>query len=127
MTEARPRFTEVDDIDGVAVVRFHDLNGLIFAWEMDKMESLERELLSVVEQNRVAVILDFEGEFFIPAATIDNVLVKLHKKLDARLKMCNLSELATAHFEMNRLDTLFHIYTTLESALDAAKDIDPET
>lgn len=127
MTNTKSRFTEVTEVAGVAVVRFHDLNAIAYGSEMDKIASFEAELFSVAEQNPLAVILDFEGKFFIPAAIIESVFIKLHKRLNAKLKMCNLPAMVMEHFEMNRLATLFHIYPMLEDALAAVKAIDSES
>jgi anti-anti-sigma regulatory factor len=121
MTNTGSRLTEVKEIDGVPVVRFYDLNAVVSGSEMDRIASLEAELFSVAEQNPLAVVLDFEDKSFIAAAIIEHVFVKLHKQLNAKLKMCSLPKMVMEHFKMNRLATLFHIYTTVEDALAAVK------
>lgn len=120
-------FIEVAEIDGVAIVRFYDLNEVVSGIGMDQIEGLEAELLAVVDQDPLAVILDFEEKDFIPAATIECVFVKLYTRLKARLKMCNLPAMVMEQFEMNRLATLFHIHTALDDALASVNKADFET
>jgi hypothetical protein len=116
-----PRFTAVSDVDGVVVVRFDDLNAAVRGCDMDKINNLAAELFTVVQRNPVAVFLDFEGKEYVPWAAFENVLVTLHKKLNDRLKMCNLPPMVAEQFKINQLDTLFHIYAGLDDALAAVK------
>ena len=60
------RHIEVSEVDGVAVVRFHDLNADVSSCEAEKIESLAAELFAVAEQSSVTLILDFEGQVFVP-------------------------------------------------------------
>ena len=110
-------YIHVTDIDGVAVVCFNDLDRV----EMGEYETLAEELLTVVDQDKwPSIILDFEGEVFIPWAAFEAVLVRLHMKANDRLKMCGLPPFVMEHFEINRLAELFHISPTREEALRAS-------
>ena len=116
------RFTAVWDVDGVVVVRFHDLNAAVLRMDnMDRIEIVSGELLSVADPNPLAVILDFEERDFVPVAAFECILVRLHKKLDDKLRMCNLPVTVAEHFEINQLATLFQVYTGLEDALDSVR------
>ena len=82
MTNPEFRHIKVSDMDGVAVVRFHDLNADVSGCESDKIESLAAELFAVAEQSPVTLILDFEGQVFVPWALFNSVMVRLHTKLE---------------------------------------------
>jgi anti-anti-sigma regulatory factor len=113
-----PKYIRVSDTDNAVVVCFTDLDGL----EMGEYEKLAEELQSIVERSEgISMILDFEGKGFIPWAALEAVLVRLHKKLDSKLRMCNLPPNVTHHFEMNRLLDVFHTYATREEALATTK------
>jgi anti-anti-sigma factor len=106
-----PKYVRVSDTDRVAVVCFSDLDRVEY-------DTLAEELQSIVDRRGgISIILDFEGKVFIPWAAFEAVLVRLHKKLDGKLKMCNLPSNVRQHFEMNRLVDVFHIYSTREEAL----------
>ena len=49
----------------------------------------------------------------------EHVLIRLHRILGERLRLCNLPFLVMEHFEVNRLATLFHIYSTRKVALQS--------
>jgi hypothetical protein len=109
----------VSDVDGVAVICFNDLNRCAFDGEA--AFQLREELLAVADQEEwSSVILDFEGREFVPAAIVEAPLVRLHKRLDGNLRMCNVPSMAMEQFQVNRLVLLFHIYQTREEALEAA-------
>jgi hypothetical protein len=113
-----PHQIKVTDVDGVAVVCFHDL--FRCAFDNDRAHELTQELVAVADQTKWrTVILDFEGREFVPAAIIEFPLVKLHKRLGGNLRLCNVPTMAMDHFRMNRLATLFHIYETREQAVKA--------
>lgn len=119
---AQPRFTTVRDVDGVVVVRFHDLNAVVLGMDnTGRIERVSTELLSVADQKPLAVILDFEGTDFWPVAAFENVLLRLHKKLDGKLRMCNLPQMVAEQFKINQLATLFQIHAGLDDALAAVK------
>lgn len=121
-TETQPRFTEIWDVDGVVVVRFHDLNAVVLGMDnTDRIERVSRQLLSVVDRNSLVVILDFEGTEFVPVASFENVLVQLHNKLDGKLRMCNLPQMVAEQFEINQLATLSQIHSGLDDALAAVR------
>ena len=122
MTNIRSELTEVQEIDGVAIVRFHDLNAVGTSYEAGGVFALESELSSVAEQVPMAVILDFEDKQFLPAAVIESVFIKFHQRLNGRLKMCNIPKLVREQFERNRLTELFDIYDRFEGALASVGD-----
>ena len=120
--EIQPRFSEIRNVDGIVVVRFHNLNAVVLGMDnMDRIESVSEELLSVADQNALAVILDFEGMDFVPVASFENLLVRLHKKLDGKLRMCNLPQSVAEKFELIQLATLLQIHAGLDDALAAVK------
>lgn len=119
---AQPRFTEIRDVDGIVVVRFHKLNAVVLGMDnMDRIESVSGELLSVADQNPLAVILEFEGADFVPVASFEKALVRLHKKLNGKLGMCNLPQSVAEKFEIIQLATLFQIHADLDGAFAAVK------
>jgi len=120
-TDIQRPFTTIWDVDGIVVVRFHDLNAAVMGCEMDKINKLGDELSSIVAKNPLTVILDFEDREFVPWAAFENVLLQLHKKLDGKLRMCNLPPMVAEQFKVNRLDTLFEIHAGLDDALAAVK------
>jgi anti-anti-sigma regulatory factor len=114
-----PQQIQVSDVDGVAVVCFHDL--FRCAFDNESAHQLTQELLAVADQEEwSSVILDFEGREFVPAAIVEAPLVRLHKRLGSKLRMCNVPSMAMEQFQVNRLVRLFHIYQTREEALEAA-------
>ena len=117
----------VSEIDGVTVVRFHDLNADVSGCEPEKIESLAEELFAVAQQDPVILILDFEGQVFVPWALFNSVMVRLHTKLGGKLRMCNLPSNVAEQYELIRLSTLFRIDAGLDDALAAAKRIEEET
>lgn len=121
-TEAPPRFTTIRDVDGVIVVRFHNLNPVVLGMDnIERIESVSDELLSVADRNPLAVILDFEGTDFVAVAAFENVLVRLHKKLNGKLRMCNLPQSVAEKFQMIQLARLFQIHARLDDALADVK------
>jgi anti-anti-sigma regulatory factor len=120
-TDIRRPFTEIWDVDGIVVVRFHDLNAAVMGCDMDKINKLGDELLSIVAKNPLAVILDFENRDFVPVATFKSLLVRLHKRLSGKLSMCNLPGMVAEQFKVTRLDTLIEVYAGLDEALAAVK------
>lgn len=114
-----PQQIQISDVDGVAVVCFHDL--FRCAFDNESAHQLTQELLAVADQKEwTTVVLDFEGREFVPAAIVEAPLVRLHKRLGGNLRMCNVPLMAMEHFRMNRLATLFHIYQTREEAMDTS-------
>ena len=119
---AQPRFSVLRDVDGIVVVRFPDLIAVVH--RMDTMAGIERaskELLSVVDRKPLAVILDFEGTEFAPVASFENVLVRLHKNLNGKLRMCDLPARVAEQFKVNQLATVLQVHTDLDGALAAVK------
>ncbi len=119
VSNSKFQLIDLVEIDGVSVVRFDDLNYLIT--ESSQIEQLETELISAIHGNPRVVILDFQSKDFIPAAIIEHVFVKLHKRLNGRMRMCHLPPMVMDHFQMNKLSTLFQIDTTLKGSIDSVK------
>jgi hypothetical protein len=115
-TFVKPKHIRVTKVGGHAVVCFNDLERVVDPGA--ELDQLERELQALVGQAPwVSVILDFEDEVFVPYAVFEAVLVRLHKSLGEKLKLCNLPSTVTEHFEINRLATLFNMYQTRDDAL----------
>ena len=65
MTNPEFRHIEVRDMNGMVVVRFHDLNADVSDCDSEKIENLATELFAVVQQSPVTLILNFEGQVFV--------------------------------------------------------------
>ena len=114
-----PKHIRVTEVDGHAVVCFNNLERVVVPGE--ELEQLDSELQALAgRESWVSVILDFEDEPFIPYGAFEVVLIRLHKMLGERLKLCNVPSLVMEHFEINRLATLFYICPTREDALQAS-------
>ena len=122
MNSDETTFTKVEEINGIQVVRFHDL--MYPGLHNGKSALLASELASIAEQDPRGVVLDFESRYFIPSATILTVFVRFHRKLDEKLRMCNLPNAVREHLHRNRLAEIFRIHSTLEEAIaDFSDDV----
>jgi hypothetical protein len=111
----------VSEINGVLLVCFHDLASVMRTNDVEQINQIGEELNNLVDQDvQRPIVLDFEDKEFIPWATIEGMLVQLHKKLDGNLKMCHLPLQVRNHFALNHLERVFHILSTREEAVSAA-------
>jgi pimeloyl-ACP methyl ester carboxylesterase len=72
----------------------------------------------------MVVILDFDGQDFIPVGELESVLIKLHMRLGSRLKLCNLPATMIERFNWNQLALMFQIHIGFEDALAAVDTTD---
>ena len=115
-------YVHVSDVGGIAVVCFKDLERAVEGCVTGEADKLARELSALVDQKGwTSIILDFENSDFMPWAAFEFVLIRLHKKLNGNLKLCNLTPNIVRYFETNRLAELFHMFSTREEALAAIK------
>ena len=111
-------YVHVSDVAGIAVVCFKDLERAVEGCVTGEADKLAGELFALVERKEWAsIILDFEDSDFIPWAAFEFVLIRLHRKLNGNLKLCNLTPNIVHYFETNRLVDVFHIYSTREEAM----------
>ena len=111
-------YIRVTDVDGVAVVCFNNLQCALSSLDQGGIGGIGEELDAFVNQRQwVSIILDFEGEEFIPWASFDRIMVMLHKRLEGNLKLCNVPPMAMECLQINRLTTVFDIYPSREDAL----------
>jgi hypothetical protein len=106
---------DVSNVDGVALVCFKDL---AFAIRENRFSEVEGELWTIVDQETVAlVVLEFDNKELPTCHVVQQLLIRLHKRLNDNLRLCNLPPMALWHFEWNRLADRLNIYTTREGAL----------
>ena len=74
-----------------------------------------------IEDNGGAVILDFEGTFYISSAGLQVVLMTARtlRKRNTPLSLCSLSDPVRRVFEMTGFDRTVTIHTSREEALAA--------
>jgi anti-anti-sigma factor len=110
----------VADEGPVSVVRFIDRKIVDSA----SIEQLGEELNSLVlVDNRNVILLNFEGVEFMSSAAL-NKLISLNsqvKKVQGRLKLCNLRAEIKEVFTITRLDRVFDIRKSEAEALEAFK------
>ena len=99
---------ELDQRDGVAVVRFKDEKVM----DPERIEQLGQELLSIAEDHEGPMLrIDFERVRFFSSAAI-NKLIVLEKRMGAAGKKLQLNNLQTEVrdlFSFTNLDKLFDI------------------
>ena len=107
---------EVSEIGDVSVVRFVDRRILDAA----NIEGLGDELFELVEkENRKQMLLNFTGVEFLSSAAL-NKLIILDKKVKAnagKLVLCDLRQEIKEVFAITRLDQLFTIAESEQTAL----------
>ena len=110
---------DVSKVDGTTVVCFKDLAHVI---REDRFHEVEQELSALVDQqNLPSIILDFENKELHTCHVVQQLLIRLHKRLNDNLRLCNLPPMALWHFEWNRLTERLNIYPTREDVLEATK------
>ena len=110
---------QVSNVDGVAVVCFRDLARVVLDHAPCSLEQVEQELYSLVDdQSSAPMVLDFEGKELPTCHVVQQLLVRLNKRLGGKLKLCNLPPMAIYHFEWNHLVERLNIYPTREEALE---------
>ena len=116
---ATGRFARTTECNDYVIVTFNGtLNGIDF--QANESFQLRDELNAVVDLSAGRpVIIDFEHEWWHVCAAIYGNFVQMHKKLNGKLLVCNLSDSAQDAFQMNQLATLFNIYTTRDEAISS--------
>jgi anti-anti-sigma regulatory factor len=111
----------VDEIGGVLVVRFIDLERDLDSF--DTLQEIGQELESLVDQNHsCSLIVDFEGKDFIPLryAFFLGKLVRLFKevkRVQGTLKICDLPPSLVEIFKTSQLIQILPPYKSLDDAL----------
>jgi anti-anti-sigma regulatory factor len=80
-------------------------------------------LVDLVDRaDHTTIILDFQNQDIgWLSCLFEGVLLRLHQRMANKngvLKLCNVPPEIVRQFTMNRLITIFHLYATLEEALD---------
>jgi anti-sigma B factor antagonist len=113
-----PLGVEVQEHDGVRVVRFHGAKIL----NDRSVHEMGSRLLDAIEQAGVPrLIVCFDGVNFLSSSAIGK-LVTVSRKVKERggdLRLCNLSPATFEVFRVAHLDDYFHIHPDLNSALGA--------
>jgi len=106
----------VVDLDRASVVRFVDRK-IIDAADIELMGA---ELLSLVDdQQKTNLLLNFEGVEFLSSAAL-NKLITLNshvKRAGGVVRLCNVHPQIQEVFSLTRLDRMFDIMKSEESAL----------
>lgn len=107
----------VSNADGVVVVCF---KAVATAIRENRFLQLQQELHALVDQEHAGpMILDFENKELPACHVVQSLLLRLHMRLEGRLKVCNLPRMTLWHFEFNGLADCLNIYATREDALAA--------
>lgn len=117
----------VNVVDGVTIVRFHNVANDVQS--VSVIDEIGNELRSLADEIRpCSLVLDFENvEFFTPAA-FDAKLVQLQRTVTRRngiLRLCNLCPLVIQQLHLNRLASYLVLCDSLEAALTASIDQKP--
>jgi anti-anti-sigma regulatory factor len=112
---------EVNVTDGIAVVTFPNTDWLVYS--IDPAREGGQGLLDLVDRaDHAAIILDFQNrDIGWLSCAFEGLLVGLHRRMSKKkavLRLCNVPPEIVRQFTMNRLITIFHLYATLEEALD---------
>ena len=110
------RHLDVRDVDGVVIVRFVD-NRILDA---TSIEELGEELFALVEQeNCKKLLINFTDVEFLSSAALNKLIIldKKVKSSEGKLILCDLRPEINEVFVITRLDQLFTIKETEESAL----------
>ena len=109
---------EVNEVDGVLVIRFRE-DKLV---EFDVVADVQRELAQVVEAEKpTKVLLSFAGVRLISSTALGAVLslVNRTKAVGGAVKFCELPPIVQRIFKMTELETLFDLRTDEAAGLQA--------
>ena len=110
---------QVSSVEGVTVVCFKDLRLVIHE---DRFEQVEQEVWEIVDQEpSTPLILDFENKELPTCHVVQQLFIRLHKRLGANFALCNLPPFAMLHFQVSHLAELLNIHAAREDALAAIK------
>ena len=119
MSASKPasHFLTVNEVDGVAVVSFVETALLV---EGDKVESLSKELLSLIDGKKYKkVVLNLYNASYMSSAMLAQ-LVTLHRKMQERkgkIRLCCLRPPVMEAFKVSQFDRLFEIFQDEPTAL----------
>ena len=115
MVEDNPKII-VEYLSDVAVVTLTDEKIL----EESDIQALENSLIPLIEQTPgIKMVLDFTNVQFLSSSVL-GMLIRTSKKIyesNGQLKLCNINEKIFQVFTITRLDRIFDIFKTQESAL----------
>jgi hypothetical protein len=114
-----PQDIQVINVRGTAVVCFRDLARVV---RECRLGQVKQELWALVDREHPPqVLLDFEDKELPTCHVVQCLLLQLHMRLNAHLKLCNVPPDTLWHFRFNGLADRLNIYPTREEALAAAK------
>lgn len=115
MAENSPKII-VEYMSDAAVVTLTDEKIL----EETDIQALENSLVPLIEQTAgIKMVLDFTNVQFLSSAVL-GMLIRVSKKVyesNGQLKLCNINEKIFQIFTITRLERIFDIFKTRESAL----------
>lgn len=112
------RRVQTSDVSGVTVVAFLDHKILDAA----NILELADELFALVEKDgHKKLLLNFHNVEFLSSAALNKLIIldKKVKENDGTLKLCNLRPEIQEVFVITRLNQLFEIKDTIESAVNS--------
>jgi len=116
MVDDNPKII-VEYLEEAAVVTLTDEKIL----EESDIQALENSLAPLIEQTPgIKMVLDFANVKFLSSAVL-GLLIRTSKKIyesNGQLKLCNIEPKIYKVFTITRLDRIFDIFKTQESALD---------
>ena len=119
MAKERKRI-QVEQIKGATVVSFVDRKIL----DETNIQEIGQELFDLVDEEGARdLVLNFSNVEYLSSAALGK-LITLNKKVkqaDGRLKLCAIKPPIFEVFTITKLDKLFDIYDTQESALKSLK------
>lgn len=81
---------QVCSVDGVTVVCFKDLATV---QRQERFQQVEQEVWSLVDQQEpTSIILDFENKELLTGHVVQDLFIRLHKRLNDNFMLCNLPE-----------------------------------
>lgn len=115
---AAPPHIDLDEADGVRVVRFRDRR---LYDDRTVREAADQILGAVAGGGPVRLLIDFSGVDLVSSSLLGK-LILLQRRVDAsggRLRLCEMSPTVRAVFRTSNLDRLFAIDRDRREALEA--------
>ena len=115
---AAPSRIDLDDVEGVRVVRFRDRR----VYDDRAVREVSEQILEAVAYpGPIQVVVDFSGVDLISSSLLGK-LILLQRKVDAssgRLRLCEMSPTVRAVFRTSNLDRFFGIDRDRREALES--------
>ena len=112
-----PRRLDIEEVDGITVVKFVDKKIL----DEGDIRNVGKQLFALVDEaGGQKIILDFDQVEFLSSTAL-GTLIRLEgmvKKANSKLRLCSIRPEIFEVFEITRLDQKFNIKPTLEEALE---------